>query len=69
MVVIKAQNHRTQDKNRAEAISRLRELIVGATRVQRRRIATRPGRAAKEKRLDSKKKRGQLKKLRSSTGD
>jgi ribosome-associated protein len=69
VVVIKAQNHRTQDKNRAEAISRLRELIVGATRVQRRRIATRPGRAAKEKRLDSKKKRGQLKKLRSSTGD
>ena len=69
MVVIKAQNHRTQEKNRTEAISRLRELIVGATRVRRRRIATRPGRAAKEKRLDSKKKRGQLKKLRSSTGD
>lgn len=65
VVVIKAQNHRTQEKNRAEAIERLRELILAATRVPRKRIATRPGRAAKEKRLDAKKKRGDLKKLRS----
>jgi ribosome-associated protein len=64
VVVIKAQNHRTQDKNRAEAIARLCDLILGATRVPRKRIPTRPGRAAKEKRLEAKKKRGQLKKLR-----
>lgn len=65
VVVIKAQNHRTQEQNRAEAVERLRELILGATRVRRKRIPTRPGRAAREKRLDAKKKRGELKRLRS----
>ena len=69
VVVIKAQNHRTQEKNRSEAIARLRSLILGATRVRRKRIPTGPSRAAKRKRLDAKKKRGQLKKLRSGTGD
>jgi len=64
VLVIKAQNHRTQEKNRAEAIDRLRELVLKATRVRRKRIPTRPGRAAKEKRLDSKKKRASIKKLR-----
>ena len=64
VVVIKAQNHRTQDKNRSEALSRLAELIKAAMRVRRRRIPTRPGRAAKERRMDSKKQRGSLKKLR-----
>jgi ribosome-associated protein len=69
VVVIKAQNHRTQEKNRSEAIARLRSLILGATRVRRKRIPTGPSRAAKRKRLEAKKKRGQLKKLRSGTGD
>jgi ribosome-associated protein len=64
VLVIKAQNHRTQDKNRQEAISRLRQAILEAKQVRKKRIPTRPGRAAKEKRLDSKKKRSQLKKLR-----
>lgn len=65
VLVIKAQNHRTQEKNRAEAIERLRELVLNAAKKRRKRIPTRPGRAAKEKRLDSKKKRGAIKKLRS----
>jgi len=64
VVIIKAQNHRTQDKNRNEALARLAELIKGAMRVRRKRIPTRPGRAAKERRIDSKKQRGSLKKLR-----
>ena len=64
VVVIKAQNHRTQEKNRNEALERLADLIRSATRVPRKRIPTRPGRAAKEKRMDSKNKRGSLKKLR-----
>ena len=64
VVVIKAQNHRTQEKNRSEALQRLSELIDTATRVPRKRIPTKPGRAAKQKRLDEKKKRGVLKKLR-----
>lgn len=69
VVVIKAQNHRTQEKNRAEALSRLKQLILEATRVRRKRVPTRPGRAAKERRLESKKKRGSLKKLRSGDFD
>ena len=66
VLVIKAQNHRTQEKNRAEAIARLQALILEATRVRRKRIETRPSRAARKKRLDAKKKRGALKKLRST---
>ena len=69
VIIIKAQSHRTQAKNRADAISRLSNLIVDATKTQRKRIPTRPGRAAKEKRLDSKKKRSALKKLRSGDYD
>ena len=69
VVIIKAQNHRTQDKNRREALARLSGLIKGALRVPRKRIPTRPGRAAKAKRMDAKKKRGSLKKLRSKTFD
>lgn len=65
VVVIKAQNHRSQDKNRAEALARLADLIKSALHVPRKRIPTRPGRAAKAKRMDLKKKRGSLKKLRS----
>jgi ribosome-associated protein len=64
-VVIKAQNHRTQDRNRAEAIERLCEMVREAASVPRKRIPTRPGRAAKQRRVDEKKKRGALKKLRS----
>ena len=69
VIIIKAQNHRTQDKNRAEALSRLADLVKSALRVPRKRIPTRPGRAAKERRLDSKKKRGSLKKLRGKPYD
>lgn len=65
VVVIKAQNHRTQDRNRAEALSRLQELIRQASRPPRKRVATRPSRAAREKRLRAKKHRASLKKLRS----
>jgi ribosome-associated protein len=67
VVVIKAQNHRTQEKNRAEALARLCAMIDAAARTPRKRIPTRPGRAAKRKRLDEKKKRGALKKLRSGS--
>lgn len=65
LVVIKAQNHRTQERNRAEAIERLRDLILGATRVPRKRVPTRPSRATRERRLAAKKRRGELKKQRS----
>ena len=69
VVIIKAQNHRTQEKNRSEALARLADLIGRALRVPRKRIPTRPGRAAKERRIASKKKRGSLKKLRGKPVD
>jgi len=69
VVIIKAQNHRTQEKNRTEALARLAELVKSALRAPRKRIATQPGRAAKERRLDEKKKRGSLKKLRTKSFD
>jgi ribosome-associated protein len=65
VVVIKAQSHRTQEKNRADAIDRLCDMIRKAARVPRKRVPTKPGRAAKQRRIDEKKKRGALKKLRS----
>ena len=69
VVIIKAQNHRSQEKNRAEALSRLTELVKGALRVPRKRIPTQPGRAAKERRLETKKQRSSLKKLRGKPFD
>ena len=65
IVVIKAQSHRTQEKNRSEALERLAELVRGATRTRRQRIPTRPGKAAKARRVEAKKKRGALKQMRS----
>jgi ribosome-associated protein len=64
VVVIKAQNHRTQERNRAEALERLQELVRRASQAPRRRIPTRPTRAAKRRRVEDKKKRGELKKQR-----
>ena len=64
VIVIKAQNQRTQEKNRTDALSRLRELIKSALKTKAKRIPTRPGLSTRQKRLDIKKKRGSLKKLR-----
>ena len=69
IIVIKAQSHRSQDKNRSDAVSRLVEIIQLATKSRRKRIPTKPGRAAKQRRLDEKKMRGSLKKLRSGKYD
>lgn len=64
VVIIKAQNHRSQEKNRAEALARLKELILSATRIQKTRKPTRPTRSSQERRLESKEKRGRIKALR-----
>jgi ribosome-associated protein len=68
VVVIKAQSHRSQDKNRSEALARLAEMVDGASRVPRKRIRTSPTRASKRKRLDDKKRRASLKRLRGKPG-
>lgn len=64
VVVIKAQSSRSQEQNRAEALSRLQQLVRTATVVPKKRRPTRPSRSAKRKRLEQKKQRGQIKKLR-----
>ena len=64
VLVIKAQRFRTQEKNRADAIERLRELVDRASRVPKQRRPTRPSRASQKKRVDDKTQRGRLKRLR-----
>ena len=64
VIVIKAQQYRTQEKNREAALARLRQLIRGAAEVRKRRIPTKPTKSAKRKRLDSKTKQGRVKLLR-----
>ena len=64
VLVIKAQNHRSQARNREDALLRLVEWLREGAAVPRRRIATRPTRAAREKRLASKGIRSQNKRLR-----
>ena len=64
ILVIKAQRFRTQEKNRVDAIERLRELIVSASHVPKKRRPTKPSKASQRKRMDSKTRRGATKRLR-----
>ena len=64
VIVIKAQEHRTQERNRQAALERLRDAIHRATITRKKRIPTKPGKAAKAKRRDAKSRRSSLKKLR-----
>jgi ribosome-associated protein len=64
VIVIKAQQYRSQDKNRAEALRRLYELIDSIVELPRERKPTKPTRQSQRKRLDSKTQRGQLKIMR-----
>ena len=64
VIVIIAERHRSQVRNRADALQRLVELIAEAARPVKVRRATRPTRASKERRLDEKKKRGNVKAAR-----
>ncbi|MBL8352049.1 MAG: aminoacyl-tRNA hydrolase [Burkholderiaceae bacterium] len=68
VVVIKAQDHRSLERNKADAIERLRELIEAAARVAKPRRATRPTRISQRRRVEGKLQRGQLKALRGKTG-
>jgi len=64
LLVIRAGRHRTQEQNRRDAVQRLVQLLQSAAVRPKRRIRTRPTRAAKERKLAAKKRKGQLKKLR-----
>ena len=64
IIVIKAQSHRSQENNRAEALDRLREMITEAGRIIKKRRPTKPTRGSQQKRLDSKTRHGRTKSLR-----
>ncbi len=64
VVVIKAQQHRSLERNRIDALTRLRELIARAAFVPAVRRPTKPSRSAQKKRIESKVKRGMVKVLR-----
>lgn len=63
-LMVKAQTYRTQLENKEEAIRKINELIAAALQKKKSRIATRPSRQSKEKRLESKKKSSQIKDAR-----
>jgi ribosome-associated protein len=64
-----AQDERSQLRNRELAVERLVERLRQALRVERRRVATKPSAAARERRLDEKRRRGQTKRLRRAPDD
>jgi ribosome-associated protein len=66
---IAADNHRTQEANRIEAFDRLRELLIQAMHEPKRRRKTKPSRASKQRRIDSKKRRAKIKSGRRSSGN
>ena len=64
VIVIKAQRHRSQERNREDALARLQAMVDGAAAVAPVRKPTRPTRGSQRRRVDSKVKRGQLKAAR-----
>ena len=64
-LVITSQTHRSQERNREEALKKLVELLRKAARRPKFRVATKPTKASKTRRLDAKTKRGETKSLRS----
>lgn len=68
-IVIKSQEHRTQSRNRQAAIERLQQLIRDALVTKKRRIPTKPSKKSKQKRIDSKRRTGHLKKTRGRVSD
>jgi ribosome-associated protein len=66
VIVITAQRHRTQSRNREDALARLLDLIRRAAQPPRKRRVTKPPAAARERRIESKKWRAGIKRLRRS---
>jgi ribosome-associated protein len=64
LLFVKSQTHRSQLENKEEAIKKLNNLVFLALKKKKARIATKPSRKAKEKRLEFKKKQGEIKSFR-----
>lgn len=63
-IILQADRHRTRERNREDALNRLIDLLKRATEKPKPRKATKPTLGSKRRRLDAKKQRGQVKKLR-----
>ena len=68
VVVIKAQDHRSLERNRQDAMARLRELIETAAHVPKARRATKPTKGSQRRRVEGKVQRGEVKALRGKVG-
>ena len=64
ILILKAQQYRTQEANRKDSIKRLHEIVNAANQVKPMRYATRPSYGSKQRRLESKTQRGQIKQMR-----
>lgn len=64
MLMVKSQTHRTQLENKAEVIKKMNELVAKVLEKKKKRIATKISKAVKEKRLETKKKKGEIKESR-----
>lgn len=69
IIIIKAQQYRTQEKNRSDALTRLKKLIQTVTVEQKTRRPTKPSKNSQRKRMDSKTLRGKTKSLRGKVID
>ena len=65
-LILKATSHRSQNRNKDDALKRLIKLFKKASEVQKKRIKTKPSLSVKRKRLDSKRKQSEKKELRKS---
>lgn len=69
VIVIKAQQFRTQEKNREAALLRLQELVRSVAVVRKKRVPTKPTRSSQQQRLEGKSRRGKVKALRGKVTD
>ncbi|KRB89963.1 alternative ribosome rescue aminoacyl-tRNA hydrolase ArfB [Noviherbaspirillum sp. Root189] len=69
VVIIKAQSHRSQEKNKEEALQRLQQLIASIAVPPRARVPTKPTRSSQRRRLDTKNMRGRIKSMRGKISD
>ncbi|RQO73011.1 aminoacyl-tRNA hydrolase [Aquitalea sp. FJL05] len=69
VIIIKAQQHRTQELNRADALARLQAMVDAAAHVPKARHATRPTYGSKQRRLEGKSRRSGIKALRGKIPD
>lgn len=69
IVIIKAQQFRTQEKNRTAALERLQALIKSVSTTQKKRRPTKPTKGSQQRRMDSKTQRGKTKALRGKVSD